>query len=81
MFGHGILASNGPAWAQQRKVIAPEFFLDKVKVGLARLLFFFFLNFCVCVCVHNSKLLMSSNNLVFQLVFVKIKIGFFFFWV
>ncbi|KAJ8649882.1 hypothetical protein MRB53_002905 [Persea americana] len=31
LFGHGILASNGSAWAHQRKVIAPEFFMDKVK--------------------------------------------------
>lgn len=35
LFGHGILASNGSAWAHQRKVIAPEFFMDKVKVRLA----------------------------------------------
>ncbi|XWS08404.1 hypothetical protein CRYUN_Cryun41cG0077200 [Craigia yunnanensis] len=32
MLGNGILRSNGLVWAQQRKVIAPEFFMDKVKV-------------------------------------------------
>ncbi|MFQ6647363.1 hypothetical protein Gotur_021111 [Gossypium turneri] len=32
MLGNGILRSNGPLWAQQRKIIAPEFFMDKVKV-------------------------------------------------
>jgi cytochrome P450 len=32
LFGRGILKSNGEAWAHQRKIIAPEFFLDKVKV-------------------------------------------------
>ncbi|XVE86005.1 hypothetical protein DITRI_Ditri18aG0001200 [Diplodiscus trichospermus] len=32
MLGNGILRSNGLIWAQQRKIIAPEFFMDKVKV-------------------------------------------------
>lgn len=32
LFGDGILKSNGDAWARQRKLIAPEFFPDKVKV-------------------------------------------------
>jgi len=31
LLGMGILASNGELWAHQRKVIAPEFFMDKVK--------------------------------------------------
>ncbi|XP_038989736.1 cytochrome P450 714C2-like isoform X2 [Phoenix dactylifera] len=31
LFGRGILASNGAVWAHQRKIIAPEFFMDKVK--------------------------------------------------
>ncbi|KAI8005732.1 Cytochrome P450 714A1 [Camellia lanceoleosa] len=36
MLGNGILRSNGQIWAQQRKIVAPEFFMDKVKgmVGL-----------------------------------------------
>ncbi|XP_030928905.1 cytochrome P450 714A1-like isoform X4 [Quercus lobata] len=36
MLGNGILRSNGLIWAQQRKIVAPEFFMDKVKgmVGL-----------------------------------------------
>ncbi|KAL3524089.1 hypothetical protein ACH5RR_016923 [Cinchona calisaya] len=36
MLGNGILRSNGNIWAQQRKIVAPEFFIDKVKgmVGL-----------------------------------------------
>ncbi|KAL0452626.1 UNVERIFIED_CONTAM: cytochrome [Sesamum latifolium] len=36
MLGNGILRSNGHIWAQQRKIVAPEFFMDKVKgmVGL-----------------------------------------------
>jgi len=34
LFGHSIVKSNGKAWADQRKIIAPEFFLDKVKVNL-----------------------------------------------
>ncbi|KAG7967208.1 hypothetical protein I3843_08G087600 [Carya illinoinensis] len=31
MLGNGILRSNGHIWAQQRKIVAPEFFMDKVK--------------------------------------------------
>ncbi|GMI81544.1 cytochrome P450, family 714, subfamily A, polypeptide 1, EUI-like p450 A1 [Hibiscus trionum] len=36
MLGNGIIRSNGQFWAHQRKIIAPEFFMDKVKdmVGL-----------------------------------------------
>ncbi|KAG8390195.1 hypothetical protein BUALT_Bualt01G0058300 [Buddleja alternifolia] len=36
MLGNGILRSNGHIWAQQRKIVAPQFFMDKVKgmVGL-----------------------------------------------
>lgn len=32
LLGRGILTSNGCAWAHQRKIIAPELFMDKVKV-------------------------------------------------
>jgi cytochrome P450 len=32
LLGMGILTSNGELWAHQRKVIAPELFMDKVKV-------------------------------------------------
>ncbi|XP_020536330.1 cytochrome P450 714A1 isoform X2 [Jatropha curcas] len=36
MFGNGIMRSNGHFWALQRKIVAPEFFMGKVKsmVGL-----------------------------------------------
>jgi gibberellin 13-oxidase len=34
LFGQGILKSNGLLWAHQRKLIAPQFFLDKVKASL-----------------------------------------------
>uniref|UniRef100_A0A1D1XMK0 Cytochrome P450 734A1 n=1 Tax=Anthurium amnicola TaxID=1678845 RepID=A0A1D1XMK0_9ARAE len=37
LLGHGILASNRSTWAHQRKVIAPEFFMDKVK-GMVELM-------------------------------------------
>lgn len=33
LFGNGILTSNGPLWAHQRKIIGPELFMDKVKVN------------------------------------------------
>ncbi|XP_010922815.1 cytochrome P450 714C2 [Elaeis guineensis] len=31
LFGEGIITSNGAVWAHQRKIIAPEFFMDKIK--------------------------------------------------
>ncbi|KAL8500483.1 hypothetical protein ACS0TY_020180 [Phlomoides rotata] len=31
LLGRGILSSNGLYWAHQRKIIAPEFYLDRVK--------------------------------------------------
>ncbi|KAL0458974.1 UNVERIFIED_CONTAM: cytochrome [Sesamum latifolium] len=31
LLGQGILTSNGPLWAHQRKIIAPELYMDKVK--------------------------------------------------
>ncbi|KAJ1387502.1 Cytochrome P450 [Sesbania bispinosa] len=36
LLGNGILRANGLSWAQQRKLVAAEFFMDKVKgmVGL-----------------------------------------------
>ncbi|XP_047328810.1 cytochrome P450 714A1-like [Impatiens glandulifera] len=36
ILGQGILRSNGHSWSHQRKIIAPQFFMDKVKgmVGL-----------------------------------------------
>ncbi|EOY29240.1 hypothetical protein QUC31_020891 [Theobroma cacao] len=36
MLGNGVIRANGHLWAHQRKIIAPEFFMDKVKgmVGL-----------------------------------------------
>ncbi|GMH04995.1 hypothetical protein Nepgr_006835 [Nepenthes gracilis] len=37
MLGNGILRSNGAIWAQQRKIVAPEFFMDKVK-GMVELM-------------------------------------------
>ncbi|TVU27263.1 hypothetical protein EJB05_29861 [Eragrostis curvula] len=37
LFGRGILTSNGDLWVHQRKVIAPEFFMGKVK-GMVNLM-------------------------------------------
>ncbi|XP_039067125.1 cytochrome P450 714B2-like [Hibiscus syriacus] len=31
LFGEGIVHANGAVWAHQRKVMAPEFYMDKVK--------------------------------------------------
>ena len=32
LLGHGILTSNGAPWAHQRKILAPELYVGKVKV-------------------------------------------------
>lgn len=34
LLGEGILSSSGTIWAHQRKIIAPELYLDKVKVNV-----------------------------------------------
>ncbi|KAK8316099.1 hypothetical protein V6Z12_A13G020200 [Gossypium hirsutum] len=37
ILGQGIIASSGHVWAHQRKILAPEFFMDKVK-GMMKLM-------------------------------------------
>lgn len=32
LLGQGIVASNGALWAHQRKILAPEFYMERVKV-------------------------------------------------
>lgn len=32
LLGRGILTSNGPHWVHQRRILAPELYMDKVKV-------------------------------------------------
>lgn len=32
LLGKGILTSNGATWNYQRKILAPELYMDKVKV-------------------------------------------------
>jgi cytochrome P450 len=34
LLGQGILTSNGATWAHQRKILAPELYMEKVKVYL-----------------------------------------------
>lgn len=35
LLGEGIVNANGAVWSQQRKIIAPEFFNEKVKVCMS----------------------------------------------
>uniref|UniRef100_A0A0E0IXG7 Cytochrome P450 n=1 Tax=Oryza nivara TaxID=4536 RepID=A0A0E0IXG7_ORYNI len=37
LFGGGLFTENGDEWAYQRKIIAPEFFMDKIK-GMIQLI-------------------------------------------
>lgn len=32
LLGQGLITSNGQYWAKQRKIVAPHFYPDKVKV-------------------------------------------------
>lgn len=32
LFGEGILSANGDLWAYEKKILAPEFFMEKIKV-------------------------------------------------
>ena len=32
LLGDGILTTNGPTWAYHRKVLAPELYMEKIKV-------------------------------------------------
>lgn len=32
LLGNSVVSANGLAWVNQRKILAPEFFMDKVKV-------------------------------------------------
>jgi len=33
LLGDGIITSNGTTWAHHRKILAPELYIDKVKVN------------------------------------------------
>jgi cytochrome P450 len=45
LLGQGILTSNGPTWAHQRKILAPELYMEKVKVYYINMLLCFFFSF------------------------------------
>lgn len=57
LLGKGILTSNGALWAHQRKVIATELFMDKVKVYPYQLS----LIFCNCSIFGNFGQRYSMN--------------------
>jgi hypothetical protein len=48
LLGQSIFSINGLIWSHQRKIIAPEFYTDKVKVSI----YFFFLPFLSCCTKH-----------------------------
>ena len=41
LLGHGILTSNGAPWAHQRKILAPELYMEKVKVSFKSNIYLF----------------------------------------
>ncbi|RWW34185.1 hypothetical protein GW17_00001080 [Ensete ventricosum] len=59
LLGKGILTSNGALWAHQRKVIATELFMDKVKVYLYPIASYFLFEFRLLLapCMWFSQLL------------------------
>jgi cytochrome P450 len=52
LFGRGVLKANGAEWHHQRKLIAPEFYMAKVKVNPAAAAArpTRFLETCACAC-------------------------------
>lgn len=54
LLGQGIISFDGPIWAHQKKIIAPEFYLDKVKVNVKLAL--------VCFGTFITLVISSSQN-------------------
>ena len=44
LLGNGIVTANGNSWAYQRKILAPELFIDKVKVCRS-----------ICLAIYNRN--------------------------
>jgi len=40
LVGQGILTSNGTKWVRQRKILAPELYMEKVKVYIYKVFIF-----------------------------------------
>lgn len=53
LMGQGILTSNGPHWAHQRKILAPELYMEKVKVC--------YLNRCLLIPPSLPPIFFSNN--------------------
>lgn len=55
LLGQGILASSGPLWAHQRKVIAPQLYPERVKVSSSGPDVYF---------LNETNLLLIQNNVI-----------------
>ncbi|KAK9290490.1 hypothetical protein L1049_008660 [Liquidambar formosana] len=81
MLGDGIIKANGQHWAYQRKLIAPEFFLDKVKEKASSNAMGYELydTFIVCMqltmVIHETLRLYGPGVIIAREAFADIKFG------
>ena len=51
LLGDGIFKANGETWSHQKRIIAPEFYLDKVKV----IFIYIYFTSKICMPINRNK--------------------------
>ena len=59
LLGQGILTSNGATWAHQRKILAPELYMEKVKVCFKSIIHLFIMR--INLSKQNKGIRLSIN--------------------
>ena len=59
LLGQGILTSNGATWAHQRKILAPELYMEKVKVCFKSIIHLFIMR--INLSKQNMGIRLSIN--------------------